>query len=359
MNVNYVSASSIGRSPRLPVTPRTGWLTVNRECNMRCGWCYAKGTGYSKVNEMSLSLAKTLLLSMKESGVGKVILIGGEPTLWDYLFEFNIFARDLGVSTTLVTNGTRFAVDSFWIAYQDAPCNNTNLSIKAFDEESYRCVTGRTNFQQTKVGISRALSLQDPVNASVVYTGQDLLELVSLSRFAKECGAKSLSISPSTPSYVNGHPEPHGVTEPQKFVEAFVNSYNAIHEIFNGRISLSVKLPLCMWPRAFILKMMERNQIVTTCQLQHRTGLLFDTGGNLISCNSLPDYKLGRWGNEFADTSTLQKHLTSDRVVNFYDHMNSYASTKCTTCSMRQQCGGGCPLYYGVFRSEDLVQGWD
>lgn len=353
------SSAELPDKPVLALTPRIGWLTVNRECNMRCAWCYAKGTGYKAADEMPLDLARKLAQSMVDSGVNKVILIGGEPTLWGPLFEFNRFARTIGLSTTIVTNGTRFAIDSFWSEYQQTPCDHTSLSIKAFDEVSYRCVTGKSNFEQTKRGIARALSLATSVNASVVFTGEDLSELVNLARFAKECGASSLTISPGTPVYVDGRVDEGSISHPRKFVDGFVASYPAIDALFEGRINLSVKLPLCMWPREFIVALMDKGQVYSTCQLQHRTGLLFDPTGNMISCNSLADFKLGSWGREFTDTPSLQQHLKSNRVMRFYDHLNTYASTKCVTCSMKNKCGGGCPLFFGAFQSDELIKGWD
>lgn len=348
----------IDRKPRA-LRPTIGWLTVNRECNMRCGWCYAKGTGYKKSDEMSLDLAIDLLETMKAAGVNKVILIGGEPTLWSSLFDCNEYAQGIGLSTTLVTNATRFSIDSFWQKYSDRPCSHTSISIKAYDEDSYRCVTGRSNFEQTKVGIGRALSLSTSANASVVFTGESVEEMANLARFARACGARGLTISPSTPPYVGGKAEIGSVSHPQKFVDSFVDVYDELDEIFEGRISLSVKLPLCIWPREFIVSMIDKGQLYSTCQLQHRTGLLFDTVGNLISCNSIPDYKIGGWGRDFSDADGLKTHLKADAVVNFYDQMNRYASSKCITCSMKRECGGGCPLYYGAFAGDDIIRGWE
>ena len=341
------------------VKPTVGWLTVNRECNMRCGWCYAKGTGYKKSDEMSLDLATELLDTMSASGVNKVILIGGEPTLWSSLFDCNEYAQSLGLSTTLVTNATRFSIDSFWERYSANPCSHTSISIKAYDEDSYRCVTGRSNFEQTKSGIRRALSLTTSANASVVFTGEDMEEMTNLARFARECGARGLTISPSTPPYVGGKAEIGTVTHPQKFVDSFVAIYDELDRIFEGRMSLSVKLPLCIWPREFILAMIAKGQLYSTCQLQHRSGLLFDTVGNLISCNSIADYTIGSWGKNFSNAETLATHLEGEAVGKFYDQMNRYASSKCITCSMKHKCGGGCPLFYGAFAGDDIIRGWD
>ncbi|MGH7953168.1 MAG: radical SAM protein [Limisphaerales bacterium] len=251
------------------IKPSAGWLTVNRECNMRCEFCYAKGTNYEPSENMSIQTALSLMSAMQSVGVTNVTLIGGEPTLWNPLFEFISEAKRVGMKTTLVTNATRLGNDSFWNIYRENHCTKTSLSIKAFNEESYLCVTGHSNFQITKTGISRALEL-DSTRATVVYTGEKPEEIVALARFAASCGAKSLGISPATPIYVGGKPESEFLIHPELFVRGIVEHYDELDQIFDGKFSLSVKLPLCMWPRNLIKKMMERSQIYTGWRVSER-----------------------------------------------------------------------------------------
>lgn len=340
------------------IKPRVGWLTVNRECNMRCEWCYAKGTEYNPHDNMTLETAIRLSEGMFANGVKSMILIGGEPTLWPHLFDYIRYANEKGLRTTLVTNATRFGADTFWEKYSALPASTTSISIKAFDEESYICITGRKNFETTKRGIKRAITLGG-ARATIVYTGEDIEGLINIAEFASDCGAKSLGISPSTPPYVKGKPDSEFLVHPQLFVQGIVANYDKLDRLFDGRFSISAKLPLCMWPKTLVKKMMDKGQLYTTCQLQHRTGLIFDVDGNLLSCNSLPDHHIGTWGKEFSDGQSLGEHINSPPVSNFYDKLNRYASNECETCSVAHLCGGGCPLFYGVFKGKDLIRGWD
>ncbi len=340
------------------IKPQIGWLTVNRACNMRCGWCYAKGTEYKKEDDMSLEMARRLLNMMKPLGVRSITLIGGEPTLWDHLSEFNRLCREQGVETTLVTNGTRLGMDQYWHEYQQSPCTRIGLSIKAFNEESFICTTGTSGFELTRRGIARALSSKS-CSANIVYTGEDPDELVKIARFAAECGARSLGISPSTPAYVNGKPDILHVSNPERFVDNIVRHYHELNGLYEGRINIAAKLPLCIWPKEFILTLIDRSQIITTCQLQHRSGLLFDADGKMISCNSLHDFPIGQLDQDFSDSASLKAHIASDQVVGFYDQVATYASSRCQTCSMKKFCGGGCPLFYGAYDGAKLVIGWD
>jgi len=53
-----------------------GWLTVNRFCNFRCSWCYAKETQFRPEDDMSFDLACELVNLMTSLGVRNTILIG-------------------------------------------------------------------------------------------------------------------------------------------------------------------------------------------------------------------------------------------------------------------------------------------
>ncbi len=340
------------------VKPAVAWLTVNRACNLRCDWCYARGTEYENELDMPLSLARDLIYMIKSLGIRSVIIIGGEPTLWSPLLEFNHFLKNEGLKSTLVTNGTRFGKDQFWNEYCQIPNTKIGLSIKGYDDSSFSSVTRTKKFNLTKLGIERALQITGG-GASIVYSGHFTEEIVELAKFAVACGAKSLVISPSTPAYVNGSPETNGVAVPSAFIDGIIENYPFLDKLFGGRINVSVKLPLCIWPKEFVMRLIEKSQITTTCQLHHRSGLIFDTDGTLISCNSLADFPLGRLGSDFSDTKSLLKYLSSSSVVKFYDKVTSYPAYKCSTCSMYEYCAGGCPLFYGVYNANDLICGWD
>jgi sulfatase maturation enzyme AslB (radical SAM superfamily) len=46
----------------------TAWLTINRACNLRCGWCYAKGTAFSQHDTMSTKTAERSLDLLSDLG---------------------------------------------------------------------------------------------------------------------------------------------------------------------------------------------------------------------------------------------------------------------------------------------------
>ncbi|MDE2144949.1 MAG: radical SAM protein, partial [Patescibacteria group bacterium] len=156
---------------------------MNRECNFRCRWCYAKGTDYRTSRDMSLELAKSLAVMLKQIGIRELIVIGGEPAMWRPLIEFNEFCANEGFRSVLVTNGSRFGVDSFWRKYKQHPNDEIGLSLKAATRQQLQEVAGFSKYDVVRNGISRALS-ELGANASLTYNAFYVGNLVDIVRFA-------------------------------------------------------------------------------------------------------------------------------------------------------------------------------
>lgn len=105
------------RGLNMDTVPTTAWFTVNRSCNFRCKWCYAKDAVFDSRQTLTMELALRLLKITKEVGIKRITLIGGEPTLWKHLLDFNAECRKIGIKSSLVTNGYRFSNDDFWGEY--------------------------------------------------------------------------------------------------------------------------------------------------------------------------------------------------------------------------------------------------
>ena len=79
-------------------------LHITKACNYRCKFCFAH---FNQVTQkLSLNEWKEIIKKLYDSGMLKVTFVGGEPTLVHYLPELIEFAKDLGLMTMLVTNGS-------------------------------------------------------------------------------------------------------------------------------------------------------------------------------------------------------------------------------------------------------------
>lgn len=340
------------------IIPKCAWITVNRNCNLRCKWCYAKETDYLKGGDMSLDFAKEIVTLINSLNIKRITIIGGEPTLWPFLLEFNDFCKNLNIETTLVTNAIRFSNDDFWENYKKSPNTKAGVSVKAYDLISLMEACSVNNIDQIEIGIKRVTEF---FNCGVSFVYNTLLEnnIIDITEFAVKNGAKFIGISPCTPMFNQDTVENNYMIEIDTFVSKIVNNYKKLCEITNGKISFTMKTPLCLWPKDFIENIIEKNQISSICQVQQKSGLIFDTDGKILMCNSLFNYPLGLYGKDFTNKDSLLSLLNSPEVVDYYDKINYYPSKKCIGCSKYAICGGGCPLIWAVYNPEDKIKGWD
>jgi len=338
--------------------PKIASITVNRACNFRCKWCYAKGTQFNDKKTLTIDLAIRLLDIVKELNIKRIIIIGGEPTLWEPLPYFNSLCQKLNIKTSMVTNAYRFGDDDYWNQYIKNPNDRVEVSIKAFDDHSSLELTGIKNFSFLKKGLSRAI---DRFGSGVSFVCSSFVtkDLVSLAKVAYSCGAKKILISPCTPSLSDGKIDTIGMIPLQDLVINFMSQYDELNTLFAGKLTFTIKTPLCIWPMDFIEKLIERRQLQTTCQFQHRSGIIFDPEGQVLGCNRMVDYPLGNIDVDYTDAKSLISLFNSDEVVSCYNYINSYPSELCIGCSQEELCRGGCPLMWTVYNAKETIFGWN
>lgn len=87
---------------------RKGLLSIEVElslrCNFRCPYCYVPDKKALE-NEMSLEEIKDVIDQAAELGAKKIVLLGGEPMLYPYLFEVIEYIRSLELEIEMFTNG--------------------------------------------------------------------------------------------------------------------------------------------------------------------------------------------------------------------------------------------------------------
>ncbi len=93
-------------SGRLDAAPRpvVVWA-VTRQCNLRCVHCYASAAAQRDTNELNEKEGLNLLDDLRAFGVPAVLLSGGEPLARPEILKFIAHAQEIGLATTLSTNG--------------------------------------------------------------------------------------------------------------------------------------------------------------------------------------------------------------------------------------------------------------
>lgn len=84
--------------------------SITRRCNLKCRHCYSQG-GKEGKHELSPIIAKDVVKQIAGIGSRIIIFDGGEPLMREDIFELISFAKIMGLSTVLGTNGTLITRD--------------------------------------------------------------------------------------------------------------------------------------------------------------------------------------------------------------------------------------------------------
>lgn len=107
------------------------WLIANR-CNYQCKFCFMVANRKS----VNFSQAIRILENLAESGVKKVSFAGGEPLLWKNIDQLIIKAKEFGLMTMLITNGSLLSYERVdrlencldWLNLPlEGPCEEINV----------------------------------------------------------------------------------------------------------------------------------------------------------------------------------------------------------------------------------------
>ncbi len=85
--------------------PRAINFHLLRACNARCHYCFARFR--ETPNRLPTVLAIEVMRRVREAGGEKMNFVGGEPTLHPDIERLVVAARELGFTTSIVSNGAR------------------------------------------------------------------------------------------------------------------------------------------------------------------------------------------------------------------------------------------------------------
>lgn len=340
-------------APMIDFDFKTGWLTLNRTCNLRCKWCYARDTEYKSSLTMSKDLAFELIDFFDSINVKHIILIGGEPTIHPDFFEILKYAKEKKIKCALVTNGLMFKNDEFIDKYKSMGMNSVSLSLKGENEKTYEEITGFDGFQETIDIIKKLVSSDISVSVSMVLTENNMNFFTDVIPTLLNAGVRRFHFSFCYDFNLCGVKK--DIFSPISLLEMFGNIYEKLNSLTNGHFTLQNGLPLCYWDKTLLRKMIKRRQISTVCQLLTRKGLIFDSEGYHIPCNAMYALKLGKFGEDFHDPTSFKQYLNSEAVQKTYQKLCGVPDENCLHCNKLVHCGGGCVCQYTNYKLKDYL----
>lgn len=332
----------------------TAWLTVNRACNLRCNWCYAKMTRFDKADNMTIDTVERSIKLLKNLGISSVIIIGGEPTLHPRFLEIVKIIRDQDMNCYLVTNALMFSDKYFLAESVTAGLSSITISFKASSREKFTADTGVDAFEKACEAISNIVN--SGINHVLNITACENLtnDLDEMIKVVKRLGVKSFSIDTGKPIFIDGKSYSDGMISPERIAQFFREADSKLKNS-SVRYSLKVAIPFCLFPKDFINHLIADGNIMTGCQMVGGNGIIIDPHGRIIPCNHICDLSLGEVGNNLETAEDYERYREKEEIKHFYQVVGSCPDERCVDCPYWKDCGAGCRLYWLHYQQDDLM----
>lgn len=330
---------------------KSAWLTTNRSCNCRCEWCYAQRTLGPK-SYMDFEKAKVAVRELKKHNTRKIVLIGGEPTIYMHFLELVKLIHENGMNCTVATNGILFENYDFASATVKAGVNNINISLKGVSEEDYYKNTGTRGLQKVLKGYQNLKRLKFNPIVSYVIVSDDENEFDKLVELLEKNNVDRVGfqfVKPVVEIYQ---------TDTIMDIRAMANFVEYIYErmkMSDIQYSLEISFPLCLIKKEILEKLITEHKIVTCCHVQKGSGIVFDTDFKVLPCNHFAEYPFKQTPMDFSKEDPIEQLWSSREVTDFREKKRCYPSESCTDCRLWNDCGGGCFTRWLFINPSDYI----
>lgn len=317
------------------VVPKTAWLTTNRTCNNKCNWCYALGC---KDKMMNFDEIKIYVNELYRYNVNKIILIGGEPTIYEKIIEIVKYIANKGIEVSMASNGRKFSDFNFAKKLVNVGLKNCNISIKGSDEEEYIKNTNSIGFNEMIKGYKNLEKLGINVSTSFVLCDMNYQNFDKFFDSFIKNGLNNISFQLYKPSISEG--ENYNAPTIQELADLCKYVFNKI-KLTNIKFSFEMSIPLCCLDEMILNEMIDRNCITTCCHLAKGTGIIFDSDFNILPCNHFVNHPLN---NNKVVPQKILNFWNSEIPIAFRNKIRTYPHENCVHCPKWKYCGGGCFL---------------
>ena len=332
-------------------------VTLTRNCNLRCSFCYAKETNYDDTKNIDISKVKKLIDFCADAKVTYMVFTGGEPLLYPYLLEVlkYIKSKKHKMIPTIATNGIKLQDQSFCEELIANGIEYFDISLKGKNEKEWGFITGQNFLIQQQKAIQNLSKLNVNFTCSMVLCQSNIETFIETLVMAKNNGAKSFSF---TFVIDNHYDNEKGISylrknNPFELIDKFISRINELNKITDDWW-IEYSYPLCIYTEVQ-LKFL-KNRLAAPCQIHMKNGITVDTEMNLIPCNMYLDTPIGQFGKDF--TSYKQYTLFNKNVTvrKTMDSLRKFPSNRCKKCKYKKICKGGCPVHWRNYSFKDLVQ---
>lgn len=337
---------------------KTVRLVTTYGCNNKCNWCYARPDDLTMTKVFPRKKIKSTLIMLKQLGVQKTVLIGGEPTLYPYLFELLDEHKRQKIKTVMVTNGRWLADGRFSKELAKKGVHAVSISIEGFDSKTHdetTCVDG--SYQETLEGIDAANEAGMVVFTNSVITRRNYLHLEKIIDSLRVLPVKQIRFSICGPCF-GDNTNNLSVLSPRIASRYFENAYR--YGKYKGLgIKLLTPIPLCHFDKDSEVFKAEGVIRGGPCQLISGKMFVLDCNGDILPCAHLTGHPYFNMWSDITNLSSqefLSKYNLHKNIHKNIAYKLKKLKKICKNRDCSENCSGGCPLFWTYFSPRQEIE---
>ena len=166
------------------IETETLFIELTQLCNLQCVHC-----GYKNCypQNIDFNIATEAISKCIPFGLKRVVLTGGEPTLYQNLNEILRFCKSYRLETKLTTNGSQLSILEPFL--EESLLDTIVVSIDAFEPMTYKAIRGRNNLSQIWDDYRKLSEYRTKFQFSYLIQRRNYKELIS---FLRQCRAEKV-----------------------------------------------------------------------------------------------------------------------------------------------------------------------
>jgi len=308
-----------------PSAPYRMDLAITYRCNNNCAHCYnGRPRNYPELTTDEWFKILDILWAI---GIPHIVFTGGEPTLRKDLPELIQHAENNGQITGLNTNGRRLKDAAYVQELIDAGLDHVQITFESHIPEIHDAMVRHEGaWVETLEGIKNAVASKLYVMTNTTMLQNNAAAIPGTLELLGNLGLKTIGLNALIYS---GHGKTVGTGLSEEVLPGLLSQAQEITNRFDQRLIWYTPTQYCHFDP------MDLSLGVKGCTAA-LYNMCIEPDGTVIPCQSYYE-SLGNILSE--DWKQIWNH---DLAVSLRERKN--APTKCTGCSLFQECGGGCPL---------------
>ena len=159
------------------------YIEITHECNLRCKHCL-NNSGNKLPNQLTDEEIFNLIIEFSKAGMQEIRFTGGEPLVHKKIYDFITLAHQLGLYTSIGTNGT-LVTKSVSEKLKLAGLNKAVVSIDG-TEKAHDSIRGKGNYKRAIEGIENLEASGIKVRINAVIMKSNMEDVIKLAKQLNE-----------------------------------------------------------------------------------------------------------------------------------------------------------------------------